>query len=162
MEYLFNLDTEEPSRSIFLISNHHRIRDTQVFTLTHEPAPVTPQNHAVDAATMGESSLLAAVLTCNVGAPVLIRVLFFNLCFNLLLHLGHEEVRLAGQRGHVVDDVGTADLDERERAELPLLREKQTGGMMAKLLWLADLYAATFTTFNAHSVASYELLLLIK
>lgn len=61
-----------------------------------------------------------------------------------------------------MDDVGTADLDERERAELPLLRKKQTGGMMAKLLGLADLYAATFTTFNSHSVASYELLLLIK
>lgn len=107
----------------------------KVSTLTHEPAPVMHQNQcAVDADTMRESSLLVAVLTCNVGSPVLIRVLFFNICFNLLLHLGHEEVRLAGQRGHVRDDVGTADLDERERAKLPLLRNKQTEGVMAKLL----------------------------
>lgn len=88
----------------------------------------------MDADTTRESSLLVAVLTCNVGSPVLIGVLFFNICFNLLLHLGHKEVRLAGQRGHVVDDVGTADLDERERAKLPLLGKKQTGGMMATLI----------------------------
>lgn len=48
---------------------------------------------------------MATVLTCNVGSSVLVRVLFFNIGFNLLLHLGDKEVRLARQRGHVLDDV---------------------------------------------------------
>lgn len=43
--------------------------------------------------------------TCDVGSSVLVRVLFFNIGFNLLLHLGDKEVRLARQRGHVLDDV---------------------------------------------------------
>lgn len=77
----------------------------------------------------------ATVLTCNVSSSVLVRFLFFNIGFNLLLHLGDKEVGLARQRGHVPDDVWTADLDDREGAQLPLLGKKpQRGGMMAQVI----------------------------
>lgn len=44
-------------------------------------------------------------ITCNVSSSVLVRVLLFNVCFNLLLHLWNKEVRLARQWNHVVDDI---------------------------------------------------------
>lgn len=43
--------------------------------------------------------------TCDVSASVLVGVLFFNICFNLLLHLRNKEVCLARQWNHVVDDI---------------------------------------------------------
>ncbi len=43
--------------------------------------------------------------TCNVSSSVLVGVLFFNICFNLLLHLWNKEVCLARQWDHIVDDI---------------------------------------------------------
>lgn len=60
-------------------------------------------------------------VTCDVSSSVLIRVLFFNICFNLLLHLRDKEVCLARKWSHIVDDVCTTDLNGRECAQLPLL-----------------------------------------
>lgn len=62
--------------------------------------------------------------TCDVSAPVLLRLIAFWLSFRGFLDLGHIEISLSGQRTHVADRRTPVDLEEGVSTQLPVLRNQ--------------------------------------